>query len=65
MNPAEVTGLEILLLSPSGDHLLVANKRSHEINVFKINKETGKLTSVGESFQLKELKAPICLKFIN
>jgi len=48
-------------LSPDGDFLLVANQRSGNITVFKINKETGMPEFTGKEI---ELPAPVCLEFL-
>lgn len=48
-------------LSPDGNYLLAANRRSNNITVFKINKETGLPTYTGESISVPN---PVCLKFL-
>jgi len=47
-------------LDPSGNFLLVANQNSDDVYVFRIDKETGKLTYTGEKL---EVGNPSCLKF--
>lgn len=47
-------------LSPNGDFLLVANQYSHNITIFRINKNNGVPVFTGK--QLK-IPAPVCLKF--
>lgn len=47
-------------LDPAGNFLLVANQNSNSIFVFKVNKQTGLLSSTG---QRVEVPSPVCLKF--
>lgn len=47
-------------LDPTGNFLLVANQNSDDVYVFRINKESGKLTYTGEKL---EVGNPSCLKF--
>ncbi|MFK7847009.1 MAG: lactonase family protein [Rhodothermales bacterium] len=47
-------------LDPTGAFLLVANQNSNSVFVFRVNKETGLLTSTG---QRTEVPTPVCLKF--
>ncbi|MDO5978385.1 lactonase family protein [Flavivirga spongiicola] len=46
-------------LDPTGKFMLVANQKSHNISVFKINKENGKLTFLHST----DLPSPVCLLF--
>lgn len=46
-------------LDPTGKFLLVANQRSHNISVFKIDGETGKLSFLHSI----DLPSPVCLLF--
>ncbi len=46
-------------LDPSGNFLLVANKKSNNISVFSIDKNTGKLTFLND----KKTPTPVCLLF--
>lgn len=48
-------------LDPTGAFLLVANQNSNSVFVFRVNKETGLLTSTG---QRTEVPTPVCLKFV-
>jgi 6-phosphogluconolactonase len=48
-------------IDPSGNFILVANHRSNSIVVFKINRETGKLTKTANSIAIP---APVCIKFL-
>jgi 6-phosphogluconolactonase len=48
------------VIDPAGNFLLVANKNSNNIVVYKINRTTGKLTPNGVSI---EVDSPSCLKF--
>ena len=47
-------------LSPNGDHMLVANQKSNNITVFKIDAKTGIPTYTGQEIALS---MPVCLKF--
>ena len=47
-------------LDPSGEFLLVANQRSNDIVVFRIDPDTGLLTSTGH---VAQTPTPVCLKF--
>lgn len=47
------------IVSPDGNFLLVANQRSENISVYKVNKESGQLTY---SYKL-DTPAPVCLLF--
>ncbi|MCG6185755.1 lactonase family protein [Maribellus maritimus] len=49
-------------LSPDNKFMLVANQRSGNITVFKINEETGFPEFTGKQIQLP---APVCLEFLN
>jgi len=46
-------------LTPNGQFLLVANQRSHNISVYRIQKETGKLTYMYS----ESTSSPVCLLF--
>ncbi|MFI1773017.1 lactonase family protein [Thalassobellus citreus] len=46
-------------LDPSGKFLLVANKKSHNISVFRINASTGKLSFLNDV----KVPRPVCLLF--
>ncbi len=48
-------------LSPDGNYLLVANQKSGNITVFKINKETGMPVFTGNEIKIP---APVCIEFI-
>ncbi|WP_345953561.1 lactonase family protein [Mucilaginibacter sp. PAMB04168] len=48
------------VIDPTGSYLLVANQKSNNIVVFKINKTTGKLTPTSTRL---EISSPSCLKF--
>jgi 6-phosphogluconolactonase len=47
------------VISPSGKHLLVANQKSNNITVFKIDENSGKLSYLNGF----EISAPVCLVF--
>jgi 6-phosphogluconolactonase len=47
-------------VDPSGRFLLVANQRSNSITTFRIDQETGALSSVGAKISLG---APVCVRF--
>ena len=46
-------------LAPNGKFVLVANQKSNNISVFKIDKKTGKL----EFQKSYKTASPVCLKF--
>ncbi len=48
-------------LSPNGKFMLVANQRSGNITVFRINTETGMPEFTGKEIKLP---APVCLEFL-
>lgn len=48
-------------ISPNGNYLLVANQRSGNITVFKINRETGMPEFTGKQIQIP---APVCIEFL-
>jgi 6-phosphogluconolactonase len=48
-------------ISPNGNYLLVANQRSGNITVFKINKQTGMPEFTGKQIQIP---APVCIEFL-
>ena len=41
-------------ITPSGEHLLVANRRANEVVVFRLDQETGQLTSTGQRAEVPE-----------
>lgn len=47
-------------LSPSGEHLLVANQNSSNITVFRINRESGMPEFTGKQIKIP---APVCIEF--
>ena len=49
------------MIDPSGSFLLVANQRSNNIVVFKIDKESGMLRSNGVEISVNK---PVCLKMM-
>ena len=49
-------------ISPSGQHLLVANRRADEVVVFRLDQETGRLTSTGHRAEVPE---PTNLTFVT
>lgn len=48
-------------IDPTGNYLLIANQMSNNIFVFRINKQTGKLTLTTSKI---EIDSPSCLKFV-
>jgi len=50
------------MIDPTGNWLLVANQRSDNIVVFRIDKKTGLLKSTGKQLSVP---APVCLKMIR
>jgi 6-phosphogluconolactonase len=48
------------VISPSGRYLLVANERSNDIVIFRIDGNTGLLRDSGQKIAMKR---PVCLKF--
>lgn len=48
-------------IDPSGQFLLVANRRANRITVFRIDPDTGALTFTGRSATVPE---PMCIKFL-
>jgi 6-phosphogluconolactonase len=48
------------VISPSGRYLLVANERSSEIAVFRIDEKTGLPVDASQKIRMK---SPVCLKF--
>lgn len=48
-------------IDPSGKFLLVANQKSNNVVVYKINLETGTLEESGLDY---EINTPVCLKFL-
>jgi 6-phosphogluconolactonase len=49
------------VIDPTGGFLLVANQRSDNVVVFKIDAKTGRLKPAG---QTATLPVPVCLKFL-
>jgi 6-phosphogluconolactonase len=49
-----------LALDPTGNYLLVANQNSHNIYVYRIDQQTGKLTPTDSKI---DIDSPSCLKF--
>ena len=49
-------------ISPSGEYLIVANQRSDNIVVFRIDQSTGELIETGEEFSLSK---PVCIVFVS
>ena len=47
-------------IDPTGRFLLVANQKSDNIVVFRLDQKTGRLNSTG---QVVEVPSPVCLKF--
>ena len=48
------------VIDPTGKFLLVANQRSDNVVIFRIDSKTGRLTPSGHTAQIP---APVCLKF--
>jgi 6-phosphogluconolactonase len=48
-------------LSPDGNFMLVANQKSGNITVFKINKTTGIPVFTGNEIKIP---APVCIEFL-
>ncbi|MDH6356705.1 lactonase family protein [Parabacteroides sp. PF5-9] len=51
-----------MVITPNGKFLLVANKDSHNIQLFAINPENGALTDIQKDILLD---SPVCLKFLS
>ena len=49
-------------IDPSGTFLLVANQKSDNIVVFRLDQKTGRLSATG---QTAEVPSPVCLKFTD
>jgi len=47
-------------IDPSGEFLLVANQKSDNIVVFRLDQKTGRLNWTGHEVQVP---SPVCLKF--
>ena len=47
-------------IDPTGRWLLAANQDSHEITLFQIDTDTGRLTPTGRSFAIV---SPVCVQF--
>ncbi|MCL2728008.1 MAG: lactonase family protein [Bacteroidales bacterium] len=52
------------VITPNGKYLLVANRNSNLIQVFKVDKETG-LLHEDLSKRITDIERPVCLKFIH
>jgi 6-phosphogluconolactonase len=50
------------VIDPTGDYLLAANQDSDNVVIFKINKQTGLLTSTGEEIHVPK---PVCLQMVK
>ena len=48
-------------IAPGGSLLFAANEKSDDIVVFRINRQTGRLTPTG---QVLEIAQPVCVKFV-
>ncbi|HEX2268415.1 MAG TPA: beta-propeller fold lactonase family protein, partial [Pyrinomonadaceae bacterium] len=48
------------VIDPAGKFLLVANQRSDNVVVFRLDSRTGRLKPAGQTAQIP---APVCLKF--
>lgn len=48
-------------ITPGGEWLLVANQRSGNITVFKVDKETGSISFTGKELKLP---SPVCVEFL-
>ena len=48
-------------LDPSGAFLLVANQRSHNVVMFRVDSRSGRLTPAGRQIQVG---APVCVRFL-
>ncbi|MDR2039206.1 MAG: lactonase family protein [Bacteroidales bacterium] len=51
------------IITPNGKYLLVANKDSNNIQIFRIDPQTGLLTDTGN--EINNIDQPVCLKFIQ
>jgi 6-phosphogluconolactonase len=49
-------------IEPSGRRLLAANQDSHNVVVFNIDLETGRLAPAGSQ---AEVGAPVCIEFVR
>jgi 6-phosphogluconolactonase len=49
-------------IDPLGNHLFVENRHTDDIVAFRIDGDSGKLTSLGERLSIQE---PVCLKWID
>lgn len=50
------------IIDPTGEWLLVANQKSNNVVLFRIDPETGLLTPAGKTL---EMPAPVCLKMLK
>jgi 6-phosphogluconolactonase len=48
-------------IDPTGQWMLIANQDGHDVVVYKIDQETGKLTSTGNKTRVG---SPVCVKFL-
>ena len=49
-------------IDPTGSYLLVANQESDTVNVFAVDRKTGRLTPTGES---AAVSATACVRFVT
>jgi 6-phosphogluconolactonase len=59
---AEGAHARTFAIDPSGNYLVIANGRSNNLTIFKRDKQTGKLTSVGH---INDITRPSCVKFTS
>lgn len=62
ITPAEVSIPRNFNIDPSGKWLLAAGKNSHDIAIFSINPEIGKLTFTGNKISFND--SPICIEYL-
>ena len=48
-------------IDPEGKALFVANEKSDDIVIFRIDAKTGQLTPTGEKL---DVSSPVCIKFL-
>ena len=48
-------------IDPSGSYLFVANQISNKVVIFRIDRNTGRLTPTGEAL---DVPSPVCIKFL-
>ena len=61
ITPSLGKGPQNLAIAPGGDWLLCANMAGSNLSVFHIDRESGKIASVGEPL---EITSPSCIKFL-